>query len=355
MLPLMKQPAVLAAFLLSVFLLSMGTTLLSAAGVGIPKKMPFGNKGSSFVGRWDITVNIPTAEYPDWLEVTGEGGELHARLQQRSGSVHPVLAVREEGGHLLLDISAATATAPAISWDLHRDGSRITGSLKRGDTVNGQIDGTRAPKLLKKEPKAWSEPEEIFNGKDLTGWEPDNASKVHWVVKDGAILNESGGANLKTLRKFQDFKLHVEFNCPELGNSGIYLRGRYEVQVEYEKPGVEDKFHEMGSIYGMLPPSTELPRKPGEWETFDITLVGRYVTIVRNGVTTIDHQEIPGITGGALDSHEGMPGPFYLQGDHTGGMKFRNITVSVPVEAGKTKKELKKAVGTGWGDPETKK
>ncbi len=214
----------------------------------------------------------------------------------------------------------------------------MVGSLKRGVMVNGQIEGVRAPELKRKEPKGWTTPEPIFNGKDLTGWEPDNLSKIHWVVQDGAILNESGGANLKTKRKFQDFKLHVEFNCPDQANSGIYLRGRYEIQVEYEKPGVEDSLHEMGSVYGMLAPKQEIQRKPGEWETMDITLVGRYVTIVRNGVTTIDHQEIPGITGGALDSHEQLPGPLYLQGDHTGGMKFRNLTVAVPVWAARNPK-----------------
>jgi hypothetical protein len=309
---------------------------VSLMPTALDAKLKLSKAKDPFVGRWDLTITLPTAEYPDWLEVTDDSNSPHVRLQQRTGSVHSVLAAHLENGHLLLDISAATANNPAISWDLHLDGKRMVGSLKRGDMVNGQIDGVRAPYLKKKEPKGWTTPEPIFNGKDLTGWEADNLSKVHWVVKDGAILNESGGANLKTKRKFQDFKLHVEFNCPNLGNSGIYLRGRYEVQVEYEKPGVEDSLHEMGSVYGMLAPKEELPRKPGEWETMDITMVGRYVTIVRNGVTTIDHQEIPGITGGALDSHEGLPGPLYLQGDHTGGMKFRNLTVSVPVNGKKS-------------------
>jgi len=118
----------------------------------------------------------------------------------------------------------------------------------------------------------------------------------------------------------------VEFNCPDGGNSGIYLRGRYEVQVEYEPS--EDAFHRMGAIYGFVPTAVEMPRKPGEWESFDITLIGRSVTVVRNGVTVIDNREIAGITGGALDSDEGQPGPFYIQGDHTGGMKYRNITIS---------------------------
>jgi hypothetical protein len=149
------------------------------------------------------------------------------------------------------------------------------------------------------------------------------------VAQDGVLLNTQKGANLKTTRKFDDFKLHIEYNCPEDGNSGVYLRGRYEVQVEYEPLSANDEFHRMGSIYGFIAPAGRLKRQPGEWESYDITLVGRNVTVVRNGVTTIDHQEIPGITGGALDSNEAEPGPIYIQGDHTGGMKYRNITISL--------------------------
>jgi hypothetical protein len=149
------------------------------------------------------------------------------------------------------------------------------------------------------------------------------------VAQDGELVNQAAGANIRSTRKFGDFKLHIEYNCPNDGNSGVYLRGRYEVQVEYEKPGLNDKFHGMGSIYGFLAPAAELARRPGEWENYDVTLVGRTVTVVRDGQTTIDRQEIPGITGGAIDSREGEPGPLYIQGDHTGGMKYRNITISV--------------------------
>jgi hypothetical protein len=114
------------------------------------------------------------------------------------------------------------------------------------------------------------------------------------------------------------------------GNSGVYLRGRCEVQVEYEPPGKNDAFHAMGSIYGFIAPAKEVAARPGEWEGYDVTLVGRYVTVVRDGVLIIDNAEIPGITGGALDSHEAEPGPLYLQGDHTGGLKYRNITITEP-------------------------
>ncbi len=149
-------------------------------------------------------------------------------------------------------------------------------------------------------------------------------------MQDGLLVNQSRGANLKSTRPFQDFKVHYEVNCPEGGNSGFYLRGRYEVQIEYEPLSDNPVERRIGSVYGRIAPNPELPRTPGQWETFDVTLVGRIVTVVRNGVTIIDHKEIEGITGGALDANEGEPGPFYIQGDHTGGLKLRNITVSVP-------------------------
>jgi hypothetical protein len=288
-------------------------------------------KRSPFAGRWDLTMTPQNGQpYPDWLEVVDRDGKFEVRVQPRSGSVHPVNEVHLDAGKMTLVI-AAPAKGPGTTWELQVKGSKLSGVQKRGDTQTAQIAGLRAPELKRKPPRAWTDPEPLFNGRDLTGWEPIPAGAVnHWVAQDGVLLNTEHGANLKTVRKFDDFQLHIEYNCPDDGNSGIYLRGRDEIQVAYEKPGVNDRFHDMGAIYGFIAPAAELPRKPGEWETFDITLVGRMLTIVRNGVKTVDNQEIPGISGGALDANEGEPGPFYLQGDHTGGMKYRNITVSVP-------------------------
>ena len=208
------------------------------------------------------------------------------------------------------------------------DGGKLTGVQKRGENTIALV-GVRAPELKRKAPKAWTNPEPLFDGKSLAGWEPlGNPANSHWVVKDGLLVNEEHGANLKTTRTFDDFRLHFEVNCPEHGNSGFYLRGRYEVQIEYEPLTDNPAERRIGSIYGRIAPKVELPRTPGQWETFDITLVGRTLTVVRNGVTIIDRREIEGITGGALDANEGEPGPFYIQGDHTGGLKFRNITIA---------------------------
>jgi hypothetical protein len=264
------------------------------------------------------------------MEVTEANGALAAFIQPRSGSAHAATDVKRQASRLTLTLTPANEKGPAVTWDLAIEGDQLKGTSKRGDAVQGQLAGVRAPALKRPMPKQWSAPEPLFNGKDLTGWEPLNPASSHWVVKDGELVNEEHGSNLRTTRKFDDFKLHIEYNCPDKGNSGIYLRGRYEVQVEYEPVDENDKFHSMGAIYSFLSPSVALPRKPGTWESYDITLVGRWVTVVRDGAKTIDNQEIRGITGGALDSHEGEPGPFYIQGDHTGGLRYRNITISVP-------------------------
>jgi Domain of Unknown Function (DUF1080) len=283
-----------------------------------------------FAGRWDLTVKTPSAVYPAWVEVTDKDGKPEARVQPRGGSVRPAHDVKLDGSHLSVTISPAAEDRPAVTWELNVKGSLVTGSVKRGTEVQAAITGQRAPELKSKPPKNWTAPEALFNGKDLTWWEPGNPEENHWVAKNGELVNLEAGSNLRTTGKFDDFKLHLEFNCPDGVNTGIFLRGRYQVQIEYAPEGVNDALHGMGSIYGYLAPSQALPKKPGEWETLDITLVGRWVTVVRNGTAVIENQEIPGITGGALDSNEDAPGPFNLQGTHAASIRFRNLTVSVP-------------------------
>jgi hypothetical protein len=282
-----------------------------------------------FTGQWDLTVTPKAANakaYPDWMEIGISSGVPAVRIQPRAGSAFYARQCKVAGKHLNVQWGIDDTT-----WDLDFKGGKLSGVEKHGANAFADLAGVRAPLLNRKPPKAWTAAERIFNGKDLTGWAPtDPAADDHWMVKDSELVNASKGANLKTTRAFDDFKLHIEFNCPDGGNSGIYLRGRYEVQVEYEKVDANDRFHSIGSVYSMIAPAVDLPRTPGKWESFDITLVGRRVTVERNGVTTIDNQEIPGPTGGALDSNEGEPGPLFLQGDHTGGMKYRNITVQLP-------------------------
>jgi hypothetical protein len=285
---------------------------------------PAQKQGSPLVGRWDFNITTPGGARAVWLGVHEKGGKLEVWYQPTGGNVYEVKSFKVAGSHLTVTLS------PTLTWELDASGDKLTGVQRRGNNTI-ELTGVRAPELKRAAPKAWTNPEPLFNGKNLDGWEPiGDPAHSHWTVQDGLLVNQDHGANLKSKRTFEDFKVHYEVNCPNNGNSGFYLRGRYEVQIEYEPLTENPPERRIGSIYGRIAPKPELPRMPGQWETFDVTLLGRTVTVVHNGVTTIDRQEIEGITGGALDANEGESGPFYIQGDHTGGLKFRNITVSVP-------------------------
>ncbi len=337
--------------------------LIVALAAAIPALTQKG--ASPFAGRWDITVTRGALTFPSWMEVVArDGAEPDVRVQLRTGNVRPVAAAKIDGARLIVTVSAATPARPAegnreaaparpeLVWELTAaGGGKITGAQKQGDSVY-QLAGVPAPALKRAAPKAWTDPEPLFNGKDLTGWlpinntsnDPSKAAQSYWVARNGELVNDAKGPNIRTTRTFDDFKLHLEYLCPPQENSGIYLRGRYEAQVgpppstrpapatpaaPRTGPQYSNPFGGVGSIYGMLGPSTPPPFRP-DWQTYDITLIGRWVTVIFNGVTTIDNKEIPGITGGALDSNEAEPGPIYFQGDHHGGIRYRNITISVP-------------------------
>jgi len=309
---------------------SLSVMIATAVTCVFPAHALAQNGNSGFVGRWDFDIASPQGISARWLGVTEKNGGLEVWYQPGGGHVYLVKDVHVNGDHLSLTVSSAAKDHPAVTWELESKGDKLVGEEKSGNSTS-VLTGIRAPELTRGEPKAWTDPEPLFNHKDLEGWEPvGDAASSHWTVQDGMLVNTARGANLRTTRKFDDFKLHFEVSCPEDCNSGFYLRGRYEVQIESEVPLTAPVERLIGSIYGRIAPQPELPRAAGQWESFDITLVGRTVTEVHNGVTTIDHKMIEGITGGALDADEGEPGPFYIQGDHTGNLKYRNITVSVP-------------------------
>jgi len=286
-----------------------------------------------FLGRWDLTLTAPDREWPSWLELREEGGQLQAQMVGRWGNARPLPKASVSQGHLTFVSPKEEEDAKA---DMVFEGTLTANQLS--GTVNGPDGKTwtwtaqRAPALEGKGTPTWGTPIPLFNGKDLAGWHmsPANSAKA-WKVEDGTLVTPGNGPELINDRKFEDFKLHVEFNCGENSNSGIYLRGRYEVQVETDSIE-EPPSHHMGGVYGFLAPNPELPRKPDAWQTYDITLMGRRITVVQNGQTIIDNQEIPGITGGALDSHEGLPGPIYLQGSEKGRVAYRSIVITPAVK-----------------------
>ena len=307
--------------------------LLFSAGVYSRSTAPVMNSSSesvqAYLGRWDLTLKAPEREYPSWLELREEGGQLKAQMVGRWGNARPLPHAELSNGHLRFVSPKEEEARPE---DMVFEGTLahdvLSGTVTGPNGTTWQWTGVRAPALNRTGAPKWGKPVSLFNGKDLSGWRMSTpSSPTVWKVENGSLVSPGEGSELINDSKLEDFKLHVEFNCGPNSNSGIYLRGRYEVQIETDSIE-EPPSHHMGGVYGFLAPSPELPRKPGEWQSFDITLIGRRITVVQNGQTIIDNKEIPGITGGALDSHEGMPGPVYLQGSEKGHVAYRSIVVT---------------------------
>jgi hypothetical protein len=280
------------------------------------------------VGRWDLHVQSANGVYPSWLEVTTSGYRvLVGRFVGRVGSARPISRVDYAGGTVRFAIPPQWDRDSAdLRLEGTLDGDRLVGTITTPAGVRESFTGVRAPSLRRASPPAWSAPVALFNGKDLAGWKAEGGAS-HWSVVNGVLTSAASGANLVTTGTFEDFKLHVEFRYPKGGNSGVYLRGRDEVQIEDSPQRDSPLSVDIGGIYGFLPPNENAATGPGKWQTYDITLIGRRVTVVLNGRTIIADQIIPGITGGALDSDEGAPGPILLQGDHL-PIEFRNIRLT---------------------------
>ncbi len=283
---------------------------------------------SQLVGRWDLTIDTPGPYRAGWLEVRPSGRTtLVGSFVNMVGSARPVSRIDAAE-------DAFRFTVPP-QWDDAEGETTVTGRV-HGDTMVGTIDygdgksfayrGERAPSLRRTTPAQWDRPVTLFNGRDLSGWKAYGPGADNWTVDRGVLRNRGRGTNLVTQRNFLDFRLHAGFRYPKGGNSGIYLRGRYEVQLE-DTPGSEPGVLGIGAIYGHLVPNELAALGPDRWQSLDITLVGRRVTVVLNDRTVIADQLIPGPTGGAMDSHEGLSGPIYLQGDH-GPVEFREIVIT---------------------------
>jgi hypothetical protein len=313
-----------------VFALTTLSLMLSVRLYSEPKNSP--DTAASiqpFLGRWDLTLKTPLRESPSWLEITQEAGQLKARMVSRWGHARPLPKCEIANGRItFVSPKEEEERKDDMIFEGKLEGKTLVGSTTGPDGTPWQWVGERAPSLKRNTAPKWGKPTQLFNGRDLTGWKmSDPGSTTPWKVENGTLVTPGRGAELITDAKYGDFKLHVEFNCAPGSNSGIYLRGRYELQIE-DDPEPEGPTMRTGGVYGFLAPTPEQPRRPGVWQSYDITLVGRVVTVVQNGQTIIDKQEIPGITGGALDSHEGLPGPIYLQGSEAGHVAFRNITIT---------------------------
>ena len=279
------------------------------------------------LGRWDITIATPEGAKPSWLELEHSGRDVVVgRFVGIVGSARPIAVIAVNGDSLAFSIPHQWE---AVTGDLtvrgKLEGDRLSGVMTFPDGTSRSWTAVRAPRLARPSPPAWGAPITLIAANGLAGWHSSGATN-QWIVAGGILRSPRSGANLITDRTFEDFKLHVEFRYPKESNSGVYLRGRHEVQIQ-DDFGNEPANDRFSGVYGFISPSVIAARPAGEWQSYDITLVGRMVTVVANGRQVICNQEIPGITGGAIDSNEGEPGPLLLQGDH-GPVEYRNIIIT---------------------------
>jgi 3-keto-disaccharide hydrolase len=303
-------------------LLLASVLLVGSCSTAPPAKEP--SYDANMLGRWDGTVQGEDP-YPLWFELSSANaatdgtGTIKGRLQPRTGHALEVDDVEATGTHVTMHVAETT-------YEAEFDGAGFQGTGTSNAGAPLKWAATRAPELPEKAEPKWGPPTALFDGKDLAGWKPRQSTEPNqWTADGGVLLNRDAGSDLVSESTYDDLQLHIEVNVPEGSNSGIYLRGRYEVQVQ-DDFGKQPTNTSMGAIYGQVTPIENAALAPGEWQSFDITLVGRFVTVALNDKTIINHQEIPGITGGALDSDEAAPGPFFLQGDH-GKISYRNIMV----------------------------
>lgn len=306
---------------------ALGGAVMLAAGYGgtLAQSRP---ASDALLGRWDLVVQRGDQTSPSWLEVERSGtATLVGRFVGAGGSARPIAKIELVDGTFRFAIPPQWERTPRdITFEGRLEGERITGSMTTGEGEKLTWSGTRAPALRRAAPPAWGEPIALFDGRALDGWKPVGGRDSQWRVVDGLLRNAGRGANLATEQKFEDFKLRLEFRVPKGENSGVYLRGRYELQVD-DAAGLEPSSHHLGGLYGFLTPSENVAKPAGEWQSMEVTLVGRMLTYTLNGTMVICNQEIPGITGGALDSAEADPGPLLLQGDH-GPVDYRNIVIT---------------------------
>lgn len=289
-------------------------------------------------GRWVIDVTNVSAARPMWLEVRNAGTSTPegVLIGAAAGRTQPFLEAELRDGELRFRVErelgdgrriSATTSARAVDGELH------------GTTIRGkeQLEwvGRRASEIADKDDGRWREqaPVVLFDGTDLTGWHtwwPGRESE--WSVEDGALRNSDGADLLVSNDTFWNFKLRVEYRVAPGSNSGIGLRGRYEIQI-LDDHGKEASIHGNGALYSRIKPAVNASKPADEWQTFEMTLIGRDLTVLLNGETLIDKQKVEGLTAMAIDSHETEPGPIVLQGDH-GPIEFRRIVVTPLVGGG---------------------
>jgi hypothetical protein len=295
--------------------------------------VPAGAQQPDYTGRWNITGTGPDANRVYWLEVTDKGGQLSGMFLNRSGSPLALASVRIDTGALVFQLPPGRDNKPGLELRATLQGGKLIGShVDRDRTVNWV--GVRPPTwpaANASAPQKYGTPVELFDGKSYAAFRPQTGDAIsNWSIEEGVLTNAPPASNLVSKQTFKDFRIQAEYKLAPNSNSGIYLRGRYELQVldDYGKP-VERHGHM--SIYAWTPPLVNASKPAGEWQSMEAILVGNRLTATLNGTRVHDNVAIQAITGGALDNDELAPGPILLQGDHA-KVWFRKVIVTPIVQ-----------------------
>ena len=295
-------------------------------------------RAEELVGDWSLKLKSGT---PAWMSIRESDGTKIVRMRLHVGLDGPHTDVQESKGRLSFSFKKNRKATSEKTVDVGITNGTLDGVIvtmaKDGTAERDSFTGKKIPPMPLSPPDLsqvrFGRPIAIFNGKDLTGWRPHESEKLNgWSVKDGLLVNTTpktdfsatgSYANLRTKDVFGDFWLHIEFLIEEKRNSGVYLRGMYEAQV-VDRDSRMQGIQGVGAIFECIPPIKNAGKAGGEWQSYDLTLVDRHVTVVLNGETVIDNQPLPGPTGGAVFTDPMEPGPILLQGDHT-SVAYRNI------------------------------
>jgi len=302
----------------------LGLTLLLAA-------CPAFSADQDYNGRWDIT---PTLQRPRgwWLELNGVGtpNPSGTFISAYAGDLNHVNEIHVANGELTFIIIQPDSNAKFV-YHARLRGGKLEGTMEREGQKGEPVKwtGVRAPAIDEADDGTWKpgKPVELFNGKDLAGWHalmPEQEMK--WSVSDAVLRNAPPTTDIVSDQKFWNFTAHIEFRIREHSNSGIGLRGRYEIQIldDYGRPA---NSHGAGALYSRVVPAVNASKPVGEWEVYDIRLVGRTLTVVFNGQKVLDKVHVDGLTAIANNADEGVPGPFIVQGDHS-YVEIRKFTVT---------------------------
>jgi hypothetical protein len=307
----------------------MLTTLILAAGFAAAAAAPKAPGASDYAGRWNLRITDATDTFVSGgLRIDDKAGALSAGLVWRWGSYLPAKSVEVQDGALRL--TREDTPGKLDVFEARLEGDTLEGQVTYADGTIQHFEGRRAPSLLGERPPVWDKPVPLFDGRSLAGWRLRDPKKPNgWAARDGelVVVEPKGNSDLVSETSFRNFKLHLEFNVDAMSNSGVYLRGRYEIQIldNAEARSPLDVLA-CGSLYSRVSPERDAAKPAGEWQSYDISFVGRKLQVILNGQPILDTL-VDGITGGALDPFEGGPGPLMLQGDH-GKVRFRNILVT---------------------------